>query len=111
MRHGSRRSLSGSTRDGVLHADQPARESLALDVMEADRPDVDRWFLVWLREALFAKREFFEEPDGTVRLTRPLTSHLAETSALSRVAVAPVAEAAALPLQRSDSTHGGCAGH
>ena len=76
----------------MFHADLKARDSLALDLMEAVRPDVDRWLVRWLEEARFAKRDFFEERDGTVRLTRPLTSHLAPTVALWRAAVAPVAE-------------------
>lgn len=83
---------------GFLHADQPCRDSLALDVMEAARPDVDRWLLGWLREARFSKRDFFEELDGTVRLTRPLSGHLAPTAALWRQAVAPVAELVAAML-------------
>jgi CRISPR-associated protein Cas1 len=45
---------------GMLHADLKARDSLALDVMEAIRPQVDGFVLEILRSHTFAAREFFE---------------------------------------------------
>jgi CRISPR-associated endonuclease Cas1 len=48
----------------VLHADLKARDSLALDLMEAVRPQVDRFVLELLRSHTFAVREFFETRQG-----------------------------------------------
>jgi len=69
---------------GIFHADRDRRASLAYDAVEAIRPYVDSWLIVWLSTARFSKRDFHEEADGTVRLTRPLTSHLAMTAAIWR---------------------------
>lgn len=41
--------------------------------------------------ARFSKRDFYEEADGTIRLTRPLSSHLAMTAAIWRPAAQAVA--------------------
>ncbi len=76
---------------GIFHADRDRRASLAYDAIEVVRPYVDGWLVAWLSTARFSKRDFFEEPDGTVRLTRPLTSHLAMTAAIWRPAAQAVA--------------------
>jgi len=77
---------------GLMHADQASRDSLACDVMEALRPAVDSWLLDLLSSSHFAKNDFFERPDGTVRLTSRLAAVLAETAPLWARAVGPVAE-------------------
>lgn len=77
---------------GILHADQTDRDSFVLDLMEAARPGVDRWLLRFLSEHRFAKRDFFETPEGGIRVTLPLRHELVNTMALWRQAVAPVAE-------------------
>jgi len=77
---------------GVFHTDKVSRPSLTYDAMEIVRPYVDAWLAAWLRAARFSKRDFYEEPDGTIRITRPLTSHLAMTAPLWRQAAAAVAE-------------------
>lgn len=69
---------------GILHADRERRASLAYDAIEVVRPYVDGWLLAWLATAHFSKRDFHEEADGAVRLTRPLTSHLAMSAAIWR---------------------------
>jgi len=69
---------------GILHSDKAGRASLAYDLIELMRPSVDRWFLALLSEHVFSKRDFFEASNGTISITRPLTSHLAMTSALWR---------------------------
>jgi CRISPR-associated protein Cas1 len=69
---------------GVFHADRDRRASLAYDAVEPIRPYVDSWVTFWLSTARFSKRDFHEEADGTVRLTRPPTSHLAMTAAIWR---------------------------
>ena len=77
---------------GLMHADQPNRDSLALDVMEAVRPSVDTWLHNFLAQNTFSKRDFFERRDGTVRLSSRITSQLAITATLWAAEVAPVSE-------------------
>jgi hypothetical protein len=80
---------------GVLHADVKARDSLALDVTEPVRPEVDRFVLALLRSHAFTVREFFETRQGVCRVLRPLTHQIAEVTPRWTKAVAPVAEATA----------------
>jgi CRISPR/Cas system-associated endonuclease Cas1 len=77
---------------GMFHADIDGRSSLALDAIEAVRPFVEYWLLAYLEASVFANRDFHELPDGEVRLSHPLNSHLAHTAALWRKACEPVAE-------------------
>jgi CRISPR-associated protein Cas1 len=76
---------------GIFHSDTVRRASLTYDAMEAVRPCVDSWLAAWLGEAHFSKRDFYEEPDGTIRITRPLTSHLAMTAPIWRPAAQAIA--------------------
>ncbi len=77
---------------GVLHVDTPSRDSLACDLMEPVRPEIDAFVLDWItRETL--KREWFcEQPNGNCRLMSPLAIRLAETATTWGRAVAPFAE-------------------
>lgn len=77
---------------GILHFDEPRRDSLACDLMEVVRPQVDSYLLDWItRDAL--KREWFaERPDGNCRLSAGIAARLAETGPMWGRAVAPVAE-------------------
>ena len=77
---------------GVIHADQRARDSLALDLLEAVRPDVDRYLLQLLRERTFTGRDFFDSRRGTVRTLPPLTHQLAQTLPVWAERLAPLAE-------------------
>jgi CRISPR-associated endonuclease Cas1 len=77
---------------GIMHADQRARDSLALDVMEAARPSVDAFVLETLERYTFRKRDFFETSDGGCRVMPPPSIELAATSPRWAEAVAPVAE-------------------
>jgi CRISPR-associated endonuclease Cas1 len=86
---------------GVVHLDARGRQSLALDVMEAVRPDVDAWVLDLLAARTFRKVEFVETPDGHCRLTAPLTHDLAETLPRWSQAVAPLVEHIAHTLGRA----------
>src|SRR5205085_4765308 len=61
------------------------------DASEDARPYVDSWLVSYLSSSVFANRDFAELPDGEVRLTHPLTSHLAHTAMLWRKACEPVA--------------------
>jgi hypothetical protein len=75
----------------MFHVDMDRRASLALDGIEAVRPHVDRWLINYIGNTVFANRDFTELPDGEVRLTHPLNSHLAHTAALWRQVSEPVA--------------------
>ena len=63
---------------GVLHADQRGRDSLALDIMEAVRPEADEIVLELLAGRVFSAREFFETRGGDCRLVAPLPRQLAQ---------------------------------
>jgi hypothetical protein len=76
---------------GIFHADKEGRASLAYDAMEAARPCVEAWLLSCLAETRFSKRDFYEEGDGAIRITRPLTSYLAMSAPLWRRAAETVA--------------------
>jgi CRISP-associated protein Cas1 len=76
---------------GIFHTDAARRASLTYDAMEAVRPGVDGWLAAWVADASFSKRGFYEESDGTIRITRPLTSHLAITAPIWRPAAQAVA--------------------
>jgi CRISPR-associated protein Cas1 len=77
---------------GVLHVDTNARDSLALDVMEVVRPQVEAYVLQWLLREPFHRGWFFEMPNGQCRLMGELAVKLAETATVWRTAIAPVAE-------------------
>lgn len=77
---------------GMLHADAPARDSLACDIMEAVRPSVDAWLLDWIMREPFRRSDFFEQPNGNCRLLRTLSAKLSETTSVWSKLVAPWAE-------------------
>jgi CRISPR-associated endonuclease Cas1 len=64
---------------GIVHADAKGRQSLALDLMEPLRPEVDAFVLDTVERRTFRKAEFTETSDGHVRLRAPLTHEFAET--------------------------------
>jgi CRISPR-associated endonuclease Cas1 len=80
---------------GILHADQRARDSMALDLLEPVRPEVDRFVLQLVSGTTFGKRSFFETERGVLRVGAALARELAETLPLWRARAAPVAETAA----------------
>ncbi|GAA4667802.1 CRISPR-associated endonuclease Cas1 [Amycolatopsis dongchuanensis] len=67
---------------GFLHGDELNRDSLALDLMETVRPEVDRFVLDLLSTfgpmRYLSRRLFIERPDGGCRLVAPLTHQVAE---------------------------------
>jgi len=77
---------------GIMHADQGARDSLALDLMEPVRPQVDGFVLELLESRAFRKQDFFETRKGVCRVMPPLTGLLAETAPRWAAVVAPIAE-------------------
>ncbi|HTT19584.1 MAG TPA: CRISPR-associated endonuclease Cas1 [Candidatus Sulfotelmatobacter sp.] len=77
---------------GVLHVDTKARDSLACDLMETARPQVDAYLLDWITREPLRRQWFFEMPDGNCRLTALFTAQLSETAPMWGRAVAPFAE-------------------
>lgn len=80
---------------GIVHNDARSRPSLALDLMEPVRPEVDSFVLDLFERRTFRKVEFTETPDGHCRLKAPLTHELAETIPQWSQSLAPIAEDAA----------------
>jgi CRISPR-associated endonuclease Cas1 len=89
---------------GLLHADLTARDSMALDLLEPVRPEVESWLLGVLRERVFGFREFGERPDGVVRVAAPLAAALASTGPRWRTALAPWTERVARALLTGQPT-------
>jgi CRISPR-associated endonuclease Cas1 len=77
---------------GVLHVDTPYRDSLACDLMEPIRPEVDAFVLDWLRRGPLPRNHFFEQRDGNCRLMAGFASTLSQTASNWAHLVAPVAE-------------------
>ena len=86
-----------------LHADTSSRDSLACDLMEPLRPEVDAYVLNWLRCEPLRREWFFEQRNGNCRLMASFASQLAETSSTWAQRVAPVAEWVARSLSASFS--------
>ncbi|WP_183981093.1 CRISPR-associated endonuclease Cas1 [Tunturiibacter gelidoferens] len=86
---------------GVLHADTQYRESLACDLMEPIRPEVDAFVLDWLQREPLLRSYFFEERDGNCRLTSSFALKLSETAPIWARLVAPVAEWFAQQIHKS----------
>jgi len=91
---------------GVLHVDTPHRDSLALDILEPARAQVDSYVLeVFIRQHI--RREwFFEERNGNARLMAPFAARLAETAPMWARAVAPITEWVAQALWTRHSAKG-----
>lgn len=77
---------------GVLHMDTTTRDSLACDLMEAVRPQVDRYLLKWILSQPLRREWFFEQRDGNCRLMAQFAAKLSETASTWASAVAPLAE-------------------
>lgn len=77
---------------GVLHVDTSARDSLACDLMEPVRYQVDAYLLDWITRQPLKREWFVEQSDGNCRLTALFAVRLSETAPIWRRAVAPIAE-------------------
>jgi CRISPR-associated endonuclease Cas1 len=77
---------------GIVHNDARGRQSMALDLIEPVRPEVEAFVLDLIEQRTFKKSEFTETPDGHVRLLAPLTHELAETMPRWARSLAPWAE-------------------
>jgi hypothetical protein len=89
---------------GIVHVDYRSRDSFALDLMEAVRPAIDAYLLELLQARIFTRRDFAETARGVCRVNPPLSHEFAETAPRWAEAVAPVAEAVALELSRSEDS-------
>jgi CRISPR-associated endonuclease Cas1 len=77
---------------GVMHVDSPSRDSLACDLMEAVRPQVDAYLLDWIVRESLHREWFLEQRDGNCRLMASFAIRLSETAPAWGRAVAPIAE-------------------
>jgi CRISPR-associated endonuclease Cas1 len=77
---------------GVLHVDTSARDSLACDLMEPVRPQVDAYLIDWITRQPLRREWFFEQRDGNCRLSGSFAVRLSETARTWGLAVAPIAE-------------------
>ena len=67
---------------GIQHADQRARDSMACDVMEAIRPEVDAWLLDYWEGRTLRRQDFLELRNGQCRLMPVLARELAQAAGL-----------------------------
>jgi CRISPR-associated endonuclease Cas1 len=77
---------------GFLHTDTINRDSLACDLMEPVRPDVDAYVINQMLRRPLKRNWFFEERNGNCRLMADLASQLAETASTWARLAAPLAE-------------------
>jgi CRISPR-associated endonuclease Cas1 len=77
---------------GFLHMDTPTRDSLACDLMEPVRPQVDAYLLNWITKETLRREWFFEQRDGNCRLMASFAARLSETALTWAQAIAPIAE-------------------
>jgi CRISPR-associated endonuclease Cas1 len=77
---------------GFLHVDNERRDSLACDLMEVVRPDVDAFLFDWVSRAPFKRDWFFEQRNGNCRLMGDFAATLSETAPTWRRALAPIVE-------------------
>jgi CRISPR-associated protein Cas1 len=89
---------------GVLHLDASSRDSLACDLMEPIRPEVEKFVLDWIRSAPLPRNYFFEERTGNCRLMAQFAEILSQTAPRWARLIAPVAEWFAQELTKSNRT-------
>jgi hypothetical protein len=77
---------------GIHHADQRSRDSMACDVVEAVRPEVDAWLFRFLEIRRLRRQSFVELRNGQCRLMPDLAKELAQTSGLWAQKLGPVVE-------------------
>jgi hypothetical protein len=75
-----------------LHTDTANRDSLAFDVLEPVRPQVEMWLLDWIAREPLRRADFFETATGNCRLMSALCSRLSSTTFVWGKLVAPWAE-------------------
>ncbi len=75
-----------------LHTDTPNRDSLALDVLEPIRPQVESWVRAWISREPLRRADFFETATGNCRLMSQLCAKLSQTASVWGKLGAPWAE-------------------
>ena len=75
-----------------LHTDTANRDSLALDVLEPIRPEIEMWLLNWISSEPLRRSDFFETGSGNCRLVSGICKKLSDTCSVWRKLVAPWAE-------------------
>jgi CRISPR-associated endonuclease Cas1 len=75
-----------------LHTDTANRDSLALDVLEPVRPQIEAWLLNWIASEPFRRSDFFETGTDNCRLMSQLCIKLGGTTSVWGKLVAPWAE-------------------
>ncbi len=93
---------------GFLHADTANRDSLALDLIETIRPEIESWLLDWLLHEPLQKSDFFEASNGNCRLSSALCSRLSETAPTWRKLVGRWVEHVAHILYRGRASRTRC---
>ncbi len=78
---------------GFVHADEPRRANLALDLLEPVRPAVERFILDLVAERSFSRKDFVERADGSIRIAPALVQEMAARMPMWAKVVAPYAEA------------------
>ncbi len=86
---------------GVMHVDSPSRDSLACDLMEPVRPQVDAYVLEWINREPIRREWFCEQRNANCRLVASFAARLSETAPSWARAVAPIAEMVARTLSRA----------
>jgi CRISPR-associated endonuclease Cas1 len=86
-----------------LHTDTPNRDSLALDVLEPVRPEVEKWVLHWITREPLRRSDFFETTAGNCRLMSHFCAKLSETAPTWGRLLAPWAEYVAKTLWATTS--------
>jgi hypothetical protein len=77
---------------GIQHADQRSRDSMACDVMEPLRPEVDDFLLGMLGQRTFKYSDFFETREGNCRLMPSIAQELASTAERWTKLLGPIVE-------------------
>lgn len=67
---------------GLMHTDAKSRDSMACDIMEVVRPDIDQFVLDYAKARTLLPENFVELRNGQCRLMPTLARELAQVSAL-----------------------------
>jgi CRISPR-associated endonuclease Cas1 len=86
-----------------LHTDTPNRDSLALDILEPVRPQIEMWLLDWITHEPLRRADFFETANGNCRLMAHFSAKLSETAPVWGKLVSPWAEYVARTLWKTTS--------
>ncbi len=89
-----------------LHTDTANRDSLAFDILEPVRPQVETWLLDWIAREPLRKGDFFETAKGNCRLMSQICAKLSQTVPTWGKLVAPWAEYVARTLWKEARSGG-----